>query len=106
VATPKILRVAIFSILTAVVAACSSGATASPVATAAPTAALTAVPTAAPAAAAAGSGPIVVAKTVGSIGTVLVASNGMTVCTGRRRHVPGHLQQSADLLLLRRQGSR
>ncbi len=82
--TLKPIRVALFSMLVVLLAACSAAATPAP--TAAPTAALTPAPTAAPTAAAASApaaagGPIILAKSVGSIGTVIVASNGMTVYT-------------------------
>jgi len=76
VATLKLIRIALFSILVALLAACSAAATPAP--TAAPTAAPATAAASAPAVA---SGPIILAKSVGSIGTVIVASNGMTVYT-------------------------
>jgi len=78
VALLKPIRVALFSVLIVLLAACSAAATPAP--TAAPTAAPTPAPTAAASAPAAG-GPIILAKPVGAIGTVIVASNGMTVYT-------------------------
>jgi predicted lipoprotein with Yx(FWY)xxD motif len=77
VTVPKSARIALLSIFAAALAACSSAATTAP--TAAPASAPPAS-VAAPATAVAASGDAVEAKSVGSLGTVLVSGkNGMTV---------------------------
>lgn len=77
-ASPRLVRIGALTIVAVALAACSgAGATSAPAATPAAAAA-----TAAPSAAVAASGNAVEAKSVGALGTVLVAgSNGMTVYT-------------------------
>ncbi len=77
-ASPRLARIGVLTMVALALAACSgAGATSAPAAT--PTAAAA---TAAPSAATVASGNAVEAKSVGTLGTVLVAgSNGMTVYT-------------------------